>query len=128
MPSLSKKQLKDIKKQFRENTINDVDTGSKQPLSKASTRSFKKQVNQQLKKTVNITWNIAINDLVYVKDPNTKKEVIGLVIKEDTDRNQHVTDASLARDSISRYGRVLVMTGSGRFWYQPSKLEKIYDD
>ena len=128
MPSLSKKQLKDIKKQFRENTINDVDTSSKQPLSKASTRSFKKQVNQQLKKTVNITWNIAINDLVYVKDPNTKKEVIGLVIKEDTDRNQHVTDASLARDSISRYGRVLVMTGSGRFWYQPSKLEKIYDD
>lgn len=125
MPSLSKKQLKDIKKQFKENTINDKES---KPNQNISVKNFKKQVNQQLKKTVSITWNIATNDLVYVKDPNTKKEVIGLVIKEDTDYTQSVTDTSLARDKVTSYGRVLVMTGSGRYWYQPSKLEKIYDD
>ena len=74
-------------------------------------------MNQQ----VNIVWNVNVNDLVYAPDPRTNKEVIGLVVKQ----NNSMTASYYKKSNISNTGSVLVMTGSGKYWYLPSKLRKI---
>ena len=123
MPILNKKQLKDIKKQFRENSLKEVDDVNKNIGAPIKIKNnLRSQIKTAIKKSVNISWNINTGDLVFVKDPNTKKEIVGLVVKEYTD----TTSSSHSDKSIlMSMGRVLVMTASGKYLYQPSKVEKI---
>ena len=125
MPVLNKKQLKDIKKQFKENNLKEDKLGVNKNIggSSATKVNIRSQVKREMKKSVNISWNISTGDLVYVPDPNSKDEIVGLVVKQ----NANMTSSRYSNKSdLMSLGTVLVMTPRGKYLYQPSKLTKIY--
>jgi|10_taG_2_1085330.scaffolds.fasta_scaffold63140_2 hypothetical protein len=127
MPTLNKKQLKSIKKKFKKNQlkIKDEDNVAKTTsISNKINRDLRNQMKNAMKKSVNISWNVSVGDLVYAKDPNSKDEIVGLVIKQ----NANITSSRHNKSELMNLGSVLVMTSRGKYLYQPLKLKKIYQN
>lgn len=144
MAKLTRKQIREVRKQAKiardkeeeiKNKLIDADLDSDEKEEKERIKKQRKSDklgfsyeerdkvrNQTIEnKTVKVSWNIEVGDLVYLPD-----STIGMVVKENTKNikaSKHSHDNK--QNLLKRNGKVFVITSSGNNWFYPSKLKKV---
>ena len=124
---LTKAQLKDIRKKFKEEReLEDPDGEVVYSVSHEDRKNIRREKKSE---KISVTWNIGAGDLVYLPDAT-----VGLIVKVENLTGQGDTlDVSgmykgrekSAINEAKQAARCYVITPKGKSWYNPSKLKKI---
>tara|TARA_R110001599_G_scaffold308463_1_gene515266 strand:+ start:446 stop:877 length:432 start_codon:yes stop_codon:yes gene_type:complete len=142
MPKLTKKQIKEARKQALEAREKAEQELLSELTDEEKSKRIESEENKKVKKdrlgltyedrkkikdldvnrqTAKVTWNINVGDLVYLPD-----ESIGLVVKENSTNIQVNKRSHDNKKNLSKYaGRVFVITSSGNDWFYPSSLKHV---
>ena len=136
MPKLSKKQLREVRRQAKEarekaqqeeGCESEVEEVKKDymGLSREDRESIREIKSGLDKPGPKISWNYENGELVYLPDSS-----IGMIVQtnaKDLPVSYFETDMKKTLSRNKYEGKVFVVTTSGNHWYYPKQLRKVRD-